>query len=77
MFKLLHKKHVPPYVEVSAVLAGDYTVYLGTGETVGTAQWTAAYAAGGVPFVINNGLWPLALILAGNAAVVVSERGYV
>jgi hypothetical protein len=34
IFKLLHKKHVPPYVEVSTVLAGAYTVYLGTGGRV-------------------------------------------
>lgn len=33
IFKLLHKKHVPPYVEVSTVMAGAYTVYLGTGVT--------------------------------------------
>jgi hypothetical protein len=36
----------------------------------------AASAAGGSPFVINNGLWPLVPILVGNATVVVSEHGY-
>lgn len=32
LFKVLHKRHVPPHVEVATVLAGAYTVYLGTGE---------------------------------------------
>jgi hypothetical protein len=31
----------------------------------------------GFPFVISNGLWPSALILVGNAALVVGERVYV
>lgn len=31
MYKLLHKRHVPPHVEVAVVLAGAYTVYLCTG----------------------------------------------
>jgi hypothetical protein len=37
----------------------------------------AASAAGGVPFCESNGLWPLLLVLVGNATAVVSEHVYV
>lgn len=32
LYSLLHKRHVPPFAEVAAALAGAYTVYLCTGE---------------------------------------------
>jgi hypothetical protein len=35
LLKLLHKRHVPPSVEVAVSLAGAYTVYLCTGELSG------------------------------------------
>jgi hypothetical protein len=37
LFKVLHKRHVPTHVEVATVLAGAYTVYLGTGVCGGGA----------------------------------------
>lgn len=33
LYSLLHKRHVPPFAEVAAALAGAYTVYLCTGES--------------------------------------------
>ena len=49
LFKWLHKQHVPPYVEVSAVLAGSYTVYLCTGKGVRSGGDNAVEAAGAAP----------------------------
>jgi hypothetical protein len=39
--------------------------------------WYKKPAPFGFPFVIDNGLWPLALILVGNATLVVTARVYV
>jgi hypothetical protein len=39
IYKLLHKRHLPPVVEVAVPLAGAYSVYLCTGVLGRTGSW--------------------------------------